>query len=109
MDRAEALEQIVTFGIDKDKAYSELVKYPYDSEKEYFVVSKVILEKVLNLYLTEKISSDELEQWANFVECRNDLNYEQVEDYIYALTNPFLVGEISKTKIAKMIQVLTAT
>ncbi|KIO37614.1 hypothetical protein [Shewanella sp. cp20] len=109
MNRTEALEQIVTFGTDRENAYSALAKYGFDSEVEYFVVSKSVLESVLTMYLTDQITADELEQWANFVECRADLNYEAIEDYIYAIANPYLVGEINKDKMRKMVQVLNAT
>lgn len=106
MNRAEALEQIVTFGTDIDKAYSELVKYSYDSDIEYFSVSPLILLQVLELYLTEQITVDDLEDWANFIECRDDLDYEEIEDYIYSLANPILVGEINQSRIAKMVEAL---
>jgi|TARA_R110000764_G_scaffold22118_15_gene55477 hypothetical protein len=109
MNRTEALKQIVTFGADKEAAYSELVKFGYDSEIAYFVVSKSVLEDVLLIYLADKITADELEEWANFVECRDDLDYEIIEGYIYALANPYLVGDISKEKITKMVQLLKAT
>ncbi|WP_448547976.1 hypothetical protein [Thalassotalea fusca] len=109
MNRAEALEQIVTFGTEKEAAYSELVKFGYDSEVECFVVSKLILESVLLKYLSDKITGDELEEWANFIECRDDLNYEVIEGYIYKLANPYLVGDINKEQIAKMVNLLKAT
>jgi hypothetical protein len=109
MNRAEALKQIVTFGADKEAAYSELVKFGYDSEIEYFVVYKHILETVLLMYLSDKITDDELEEWANFIECRDDLDYEVIEGYIYKLANPYLVGDINKEQITKMVQLLKAT
>ena len=70
MNRAEALEQIVTFGKHIDEAYTELLKYGYDSDVEYFVVSIQILEDTLSLYLDGEIDEEELEDWANFIECR---------------------------------------
>ena len=109
MNRAEALKQIVTFGACKESAYSELVKFGYDSEIEYFVVSKSILECVLLMYLSDKITGDELEEWANFIECRDDLDYEVIEGYIYAIANPYIDGYINKEKVTKMVQLLKAT
>ena len=111
MNRAEALKQIVTFGADKETAYSELVKFGYDSGIEYFVVSKSILENVLAKYLADEITADDLEEWANFVECRDDLDHEVIEGYIYALATPYLFDDIDidKEKIMKMVQLLKTT
>ena len=109
MTRAEALKQIITFGADKEVAYVELIKFGYDSEIEQFFVSKSILENILAKYLADEITADDLEEWANFVECRDDLDYEVIEGYIYALANPYLVGGIDKEKITKMNKLLKAT
>lgn len=109
MNRAKALEQIVTLGANREAAYSELVKFGYDAEIKHFVVSKSILERVLLMFLSDKITSDELEQWANFIECRDDLDYEIIEGYVYALANPYSDGDINKAKITKMLRLLKAT
>lgn len=109
MNRSQALEEIITFGRNTNEAYSELLKYSYDSDVEYFVVSKEIMKNALDLYLKGQLSAEDIEDWANFIECREDLDYEQVEDYIYYLANPVLVGEINKPKITKMVELLTKT
>jgi len=109
MNRAEALKQIVTFGINKEAAYSELVQFEYDSQIKYFIVSKSILESVLRMYLSDKITDDGLEEWASFIECRDDIEYEAIEGYIYALANPYQVGDINKTKITRMVHLLKTT
>lgn len=109
VNRAEALDQIVTFGPERDNAYLELVKCSYDSDIERFEVSESILSDVLAMFISDSISDDELEDWANFVECRDDLDYEKIEGYIYALANPLLVGDITKAKIEKMLKVLNTS
>jgi len=109
MKRVEALVQIVTFGPERDNAYLELVKYSYDSDIELFEISESILADVLIMFISGNISDDELENWANFVECRDDLDYERIEGYIYALANPLLLGEITKVKIEKMLNVLNTS
>lgn len=64
---------------------------------------------MLNKYISDSISDHDLEEWANFVECRDDIDYSKVEGYIYALANPELMGEITQCKIVKMLQVLNAS
>lgn len=109
MDRVEALKQIVRFGEKTEFAYSALASFPFDSEVELVKVTKEDLAYVLNKFLLNEITADELELWANFIECRADLNYSVIEDYIYTLANPILVGDINIIKINKMVQLLNAS
>jgi hypothetical protein len=107
MSRTEALRQIISFGEQRELAYAVLVSFPFDCEVELLEVKKLDLAFVLNKLLTNEITTDDLEMWANFIECREDLNYEEIEDYIYALANPELVGELDLIKIKKMVQFIT--
>ncbi len=109
MDRVEVLKQIVRSGDKREFAYSVLASLPFDSEVELVKVTKEDLANVLNKFLLNEITADDLELWANFIECRNDLNYAEIEDYIYALANPVLVGEIDIIKISKMVQLLNGS
>ncbi|NCP64796.1 MAG: hypothetical protein GW763_17875 [Paraglaciecola sp.] len=109
MDRSTALKQIVTFGPERELAISALVNFGYDSDEELFEISESVLIGVLKKYIADEVTSEELEEWANFIECREDLNYEKVEGYIYALANPILVGMIDKDKIKQMLKTLNAT
>jgi len=106
MNRTEALQQIITFGKQRDEAFTKLVKCSYDSDIEHFALEHKILADVLAMYINGSISGDDLEEWANFVECRDDINYLAVEDYIYALANPEIMGDISQAKINQMLVVL---
>ncbi|MGE6451160.1 hypothetical protein ACQKC5_02015 [Shewanella baltica] len=109
MERVEALEQIVRFGDKREFAYSALASFPFDSEVELVKVTKQDLAKALNKFLSNEITADDLELWANFIEFRDDLNYSEIEDYIYALANPILVGELDIIKINKMAKLLNAS
>lgn len=108
MDRAESLQQIISFGTNRDDAYAALLKHSWDSESELVVASRQLLSDVLQKYLAGDISSDDLEEWANFIECRDDIDYSEIEDYIYALANPQLMGSIDREKIAKMVELVNA-
>ncbi|MEH6442851.1 MAG: hypothetical protein V7784_03055 [Oceanospirillaceae bacterium] len=110
MDRAEALNQIIIFGEFRDTAFKELVKFglAFDSDAETIEVSNQILAGVLAMFIADTITLDDLEEWASFVESRDDINYSTIEGYVYALANPELMGGVDKNKIAKMLQLLMA-
>ncbi len=106
MNKTESLKQILHFGINREEAYSVLLSYPIGDENSLVVASKQLLAEVLQMNLDNKISFDDLEEWATFIECRDDINYTQIEDFVYALANPELMGSIDKEKITKMIDLL---
>ncbi|MBQ0756719.1 MAG: hypothetical protein KBT66_08635 [Amphritea sp.] len=107
MNRVESLNQIISFGERREQAYSCLVGGSLESVCEQVVVTKQQLAEVLNKYIVGDICTDDLEEWAMFVECRDDIDHATIEDYIYALSNPSVMGEIDKDKIVQMAQLLT--
>lgn len=106
MNRSEALNQIISFGKHREDAFSCLVNYSLASDVEHAVASKDLLYDVLQKYIAGAISTDDLEEWAMFLECRDDIDGSAIEDYVYALANPDLMGDIDKDKITKMAELL---
>ncbi len=107
MNRAESLIQIITFGEFKEQAFSVLSKCGMGHQDDDLVeVSDAILATVLQKFISGSISEDELEEWALFIECRDDINSDKNEGYIYALANPELMGAITIEKIHKMLLIL---
>ncbi len=109
MNRAESLHQIITFGKQRDEAFMSLVKLGYDHDAEPFSLTTAVLTEVLSLYMADAISADDLEEWANFVETRDDINGQAIEGYIYALAEPEVMGDITKNNIRQMLTVLQAS
>lgn len=111
MNRAESLTQILTFGKDREQAFTVLAKFGFlltDDKDDLVELSDSILAGVLQKFISGGISADDLEEWANFIECRGDINCDKNEGYIYALANPELMGDITIINIRKMLSVLTA-
>jgi hypothetical protein len=106
MTREEALLAIIQFSDNKDDAFSQLAKYPRECDTTLVNITPLMLINNLNMYIQNTITSDELEFWANFVEIREDINCNDIEGEIYALSNPDLMGEISISKMTKLISIL---
>lgn len=106
MTREEALLAIIQFDEKKDNAFSHLAKYPRESDNTLVNVTPLMLINNLDLYIQKKITSDDLEFWANFIEIRDDINFSEIEGEIYALSNPDLMGQLSINKITKLISIL---
>lgn len=108
MNRTELLMQIITFGEYREQAFSALASQGlagYDT-RDLLEISDSILIGVLQKFISGCISADDLEEWAIFVECRDDINCDKNEGYIYALANPELMGEITTKNISKMLAIL---
>lgn len=106
MERVDALIQVVRFGDQRELAYLTLARLPFDSSAELLTVTKDDVIFVLNKFLAKEITADQLEEWANFIECREDLAITEIEDFIYALANPELMGEIGTSTIDTMLKLL---
>ena len=57
---------------------------------------------MLDRYLSGSLTEDDLEDWAMLLDSRDEFDCSMVEDYIYALNNPDLMGGISHGAIATM-------
>lgn len=103
-DKTTALLQILCYHDDWDDA----IAYLLDSTEECqpVVASKAYLIQVLTKYTSGELSADDLEEWAGFIELSDDIDHSAIEDYLYALSNPELMGEITIDKALQMIDLL---
>lgn len=69
------------------------------------------LKALIHRYLDDGLSSAYLEEWANLVECRDDLTYdpeaeEVVKQAVIELANPVLYGAIDKQRAQEILSTL---
>ena len=98
--RLETLKNLATFSKFLDELSSDLSEFNWDYDGEPLVVTSSQIAKVLQRYISGEIDAGEVEQWANMLECREDIefeknNEEQLDNIIYCLANPELEGEIN--------------
>ena len=104
--KTDALQKIICFDAERDAAIDYLVSNPEVSDSPAVAATKPMLALVLKKYISDEISVDDLEEWAGFIEFCDDIDAAAIEDYLYALSNPELMGEISKEKAQQMIDLL---
>lgn len=100
MGRMEVLNDLISFSESPEALSKALSQYEWDYEGVPFIVKASQVRKVLEEFLAGKYSAQELEAWANLIECREDLEFEEskhnlIENIINHLANPVLHGEIS--------------
>lgn len=106
MDHITALTEIIRFGDARDAAFSALADFGNESQSVLVSVSKPQLAAILIRYLHGEISAEDLELWANIIECRHDIDFQVIEDYIYALANSEQMGGIAPDIIQQMLTLL---
>lgn len=103
-DKTAALLHILSYHDDWDDAIAYLLNSTEVCEP--IVASKPVLFQVLSKYVSGLISADDLEEWAGFIELSEDIDHSVIDDYLYALSNPELMGDITIDKALQMIELL---
>lgn len=99
MDRTSLLKQLIRMEQDLGKIQENLSRFPWDSEAELCTLEASHLQKVLTDFIDGKIGADRVEEWANMIEGRDDIEIADhgntsLSEIIYKLANPVLEGDI---------------
>ena len=98
-----------------------LKTFSWDSNQTIITLNKDHLIHILNQYLNHSLSASDLENWANAIECREDITYETeaedityeteaedfINDIIFDLANPILNAPISPELVKQYITQLS--
>ncbi len=108
--RKQILLEIFNLESDLNQLQDKILEYPWDSEMPLLVVSKDDLAKIMQKFISSDTLFLEVENWANLLECREDIQYqpEELKEYIFELANPYLYGEITKERLQEIVNELQA-
>jgi hypothetical protein len=100
MSRINLLQSLVQFDRPLNKVLSDLNQIDWDSEQELVILKRDQIAIILQRYLKGDLQSTEVEDWANAIECREDIGYEEgyedlLRDLVYELANPLLTRSLS--------------
>ena len=103
--RKEVLTDLVCFKKDLLSIKNELSQYPFDSAVTIIIINRDQLCYILKQCVEGRISYKELENWANIVECRDDVGFEETEikAIIFELANPEINGKITEDRLKQII------
>ena len=105
MAKIYILLNLINFAKDISAIKRDLAKIGFDSESELVTITKNTIANILNRVIDKEISYELLEEWANLIECREDIGYEDeiLQEIIFELANPCLYGEIDERKICMIL------
>ena len=97
-ERTQAVIALVRFSFPVDELRSMLTTFPWDFETPLAVLEPADIQRSLRRYLGGDLSADDICDWANLIEMRDDVDYqstELVEDFVFAAANLELQGAIN--------------
>ncbi|MBS9462158.1 hypothetical protein KIM67_07030 [Flagellimonas sp. 389] len=105
-NRKEVLKDLVLLRGKIEDLSMELKKYPWDSEAPILKFKRKDLIHVVKKFIDYHISFDTLTNWANALECREDLEFESddVKEIIFKLANPEINIVTTKIKLEEFIK-----
>ncbi len=108
MTRKQTITSLLEFNSNLDKIREQLSRFDWDSEEQIEGLARHV-RRVLEQYIAKERTADELEDWANLIECRDDVVFpDKVNEVIFELANPTLTQPLSEKRAADLIRSIDA-
>lgn len=103
-DRIELLNKIIKYQDVSDSIFQYISLYPWDYTGQPTLISANDISYVLNLYIEQKTTSVDIEKWANFLECRDDVDADKIiSEIIFELANPDVQGALTVSRAKSIL------
>jgi hypothetical protein len=98
--RQQALRDLLELRVPVNMATGALARFGWDSEQELVTLTRADATRTLTRYLTGELSADDVEQWADALEVREDVGREpgfgdELTELLFQLATPEVAGKIT--------------
>jgi hypothetical protein len=105
------LHDLLNFSRDLESIRLDLKNFKWDS-KEIMLLERVHLKDILSKFINGKISNEEISDWADLVEARDDIGYEisyedLIKEIIFNLANPEINYPLNSKEAKKYMEKLS--
>lgn len=110
MDRTGLVEELLSFGRPVSDVLADLVAYGWDSDEPIAELKPSHLRNTLSLFMGAKLSAAQVEEWANAIECREDIEYEASSpqgEAVFELANPELTAPLDPARAEWLLRGLS--
>jgi hypothetical protein len=107
--RTSQLNELLHFSRPVADLVSDLSAFGWDSGEEFVTLQAAHISSVLNRFLSGEILDTDVEDWANAIECREDIGFPQgapVADALDELANPLLTRPLTRQSAAEWVAAL---
>ncbi|MCB0327893.1 MAG: hypothetical protein KDD52_09790 [Bdellovibrionales bacterium] len=106
-ERKNLIKNIARFEGEQGAQRIAIQKYEWDCEVPLYVMTRNDALRVLDKYLCNEITSEDLQAWASFLEQREDIAFEEeasvlLDKMVFLLANPEINFPISKELIEQI-------
>jgi hypothetical protein len=100
MTRVDVLRQLLDVSVPVSEAVARLVPLRWDAESDLVELREEHCSNVITLFIRGAISQQEVEIWANALECREDvaISTPLVGEVIHELANPTLTHPLTSSR-----------
>lgn len=111
--RRDLLRELVGLRRPLQHVLELLGGFPWDSDEPLVCVHAADVVGVLSRCLEGELSAQQIGDWANALEGRDDLEFEQggrtsLSEVVFELANPDLVGGLTRTRVAEIVTELSS-
>jgi len=112
MNRTDWLQALLHFDRPVSEITSSLAHFGWDSDEKLVTLKREHFVSILKRYLDDEISSEEVTAWANAIECREDIGFDEehedlVRETLHELANPYLTRPLSREIASELIERLS--
>jgi len=104
-DRKSLLKSVITYDSFFADSLSTLNKFKWDSPG-IVVLNTIDVISILRRFLANELSGKQVEEWANAIESREDIDYkdeDKIKEVIFDLANPSITYPLSFSKAKEII------
>jgi hypothetical protein len=110
--RATVLRSLLAYELPIEPTLAELAAFGWDAEEPSAQLSPEHIVKVLERYLSGTLTAEQVTDWADLVECREDIGTEENEgslnEIIFRLANPNLSEAVTHSVAREILKELRA-
>ena len=112
-NRLATIKRLVEFRESIDSLEKSVRELSWDYEGACFNLTRSNIFEVLFRYLRKELNAEEIERWANLIECREDIDFEKgheekLSETIFNLANPALQGNLAEDYCRELLASLGA-
>ena len=107
--RISRLKELLHFSRPVTDVVSDLSDFGWDSDEQLVTLEGTHLSAILNRFLSGEISASDVEDWANAIECREDIGLPEdspVVDALFELANPLITRALTRQSAADWVVAL---
>lgn len=107
-ERSELLDKLIKFSAPLAEIKLRLYELVWDFDGQPLELGSYHLIGVLRRYLSDELNCEEVTEWANIIEMRDDIEIgNNIGEFMHELANPNLEGHLDKVRANQIIHAIS--